>query len=168
MFCVHISGEVVPGMDQSADNMEAELGFQQVPVLQQNLAARLQQQQVPLQAGVTGGLQPPSSPYDEAELDALAEIERIEREAASEKCSKEVQDKGVQYISLLYLLIKVNHSFLKFYKNLRIQISNHIFQTSLWRRENKTLSPRSQARGDQVAPQVLRAVDQQEVAMLAS
>uniref|UniRef100_A0A8C2W9R5 Nipped-B protein n=1 Tax=Cyclopterus lumpus TaxID=8103 RepID=A0A8C2W9R5_CYCLU len=33
------------------------------------------------------------SPYDEAELDALAEIERIEREAASEKCSKEVQDK---------------------------------------------------------------------------
>uniref|UniRef100_A0A8C2WCP2 Nipped-B protein n=1 Tax=Cyclopterus lumpus TaxID=8103 RepID=A0A8C2WCP2_CYCLU len=38
-------------------------------------------------------LQPPSSPYDEAELDALAEIERIEREAASEKCSKEVQDK---------------------------------------------------------------------------
>uniref|UniRef100_A0A673CDM3 Nipped-B protein n=1 Tax=Sphaeramia orbicularis TaxID=375764 RepID=A0A673CDM3_9TELE len=36
---------------------------------------------------------PPSSPYDEAELDALAEIERIEREAASEKCSKEVQDK---------------------------------------------------------------------------
>uniref|UniRef100_A0A8C6MDQ7 Nipped-B protein n=1 Tax=Nothobranchius furzeri TaxID=105023 RepID=A0A8C6MDQ7_NOTFU len=40
-----------------------------------------------------GGLQPPSSPYDEAELDALAEIERIEREAASEKCSKEVQDK---------------------------------------------------------------------------
>lgn len=81
-------------MDQSADSMEAELGFQQVPVLQQNLAARLQQQQVS-QGGVTSGLQPPSSPYDEAELDALAEIERIEREAASEKCSKEVQDKGV-------------------------------------------------------------------------
>lgn len=91
---VHISGEVVPGMDQNADNMEAELGFQQVPVLQQNLAARLQQQQVSQQTGVTSGLQPPSSPYDEAELDALAEIERIEREAASEKCSKEVQDKG--------------------------------------------------------------------------
>lgn len=77
-------------MDQNSDNMEAELGFQQVPVLQQNLA-RLQQQQ----AGGASGLQPPSSPYDEAELDALAEIERIEREAASEKCSKEVQDKGV-------------------------------------------------------------------------
>uniref|UniRef100_A0A3Q3KR17 Nipped-B protein n=1 Tax=Mastacembelus armatus TaxID=205130 RepID=A0A3Q3KR17_9TELE len=44
-------------------------------------------------AGGVSGLQPPSSPYDEAELDALAEIERIEREAASEKCSKEVQDK---------------------------------------------------------------------------
>uniref|UniRef100_A0A665V9A1 Nipped-B protein n=1 Tax=Echeneis naucrates TaxID=173247 RepID=A0A665V9A1_ECHNA len=43
--------------------------------------------------GGASGLQPPSSPYDEAELDALAEIERIEREAASEKCSKEVQDK---------------------------------------------------------------------------
>ncbi|XP_060926910.1 nipped-B-like protein A isoform X2 [Limanda limanda] len=78
----------MPGMD--SDNMEAELGFQQVPVLQQNLAARLQQIS---QHGGTSGLQPPSSPYDEAELDALAEIERIERETASEKCSKEVQDK---------------------------------------------------------------------------
>ncbi|MED6266349.1 hypothetical protein CHARACLAT_001250 [Characodon lateralis] len=84
------SGDVVSGMDQNSDNIEAELGFQHVPVLQPNLAARLQQQQAPQQ---TGGLQPPSSPYDEAELDALAEIERIEREAASEKCSKEVQDK---------------------------------------------------------------------------
>uniref|UniRef100_A0A673CBA7 Nipped-B protein n=1 Tax=Sphaeramia orbicularis TaxID=375764 RepID=A0A673CBA7_9TELE len=83
----------VPGMDQNSDNMEAELGFQQVPVLQQNIGARLQQQQVSHQAGGTGANQPPSSPYDEAELDALAEIERIEREAASEKCSKEVQDK---------------------------------------------------------------------------
>lgn len=79
-------------MDENSDNMETELGFQQVPVLQQNLGARLSQQQL---AGVAGGLQPPSSPYDEAELDALAEIERIEREAASEKCSKEVQDKGM-------------------------------------------------------------------------
>ncbi|XP_062237835.1 nipped-B-like protein A isoform X3 [Platichthys flesus] len=78
----------MPGMD--SDNMEAELGFQQVPVLQQNLAARLQQIS---QHGGASGLQPPSSPYDEAELDALAEIERIERETASEKCSKEVQDK---------------------------------------------------------------------------
>lgn len=103
MFSVGPSGEVVPGMDQSADNMEAEMGFQQVPVLQQNLAARQQQQQVPLQAGIPGGLQPPSSPYDEAELDALAEIERIEREAASEKCSKEVQDKGAQHSSLVFV-----------------------------------------------------------------
>ncbi|XP_054629655.1 nipped-B-like protein A isoform X3 [Dunckerocampus dactyliophorus] len=80
-------GDVVPGMDHNSDTMEAELGFQQVPVLQQNLGARHQQ------VGGIGGAQPPSSPYDEAELDALAEIERIEREAASEKCSKEVQDK---------------------------------------------------------------------------
>uniref|UniRef100_A0AAQ6ALH7 Nipped-B protein n=1 Tax=Amphiprion ocellaris TaxID=80972 RepID=A0AAQ6ALH7_AMPOC len=85
--------DVVPDMDQNSDNIEAELGFQQVPVLQQNLGVRLQQQQVSQQGGGAGGLQPPSSPYDEAELDALAEIERIEREAASEKCSKEVQDK---------------------------------------------------------------------------
>ncbi|KAM4578135.1 nipped-B-like protein A isoform 3-T3 [Fundulus diaphanus] len=86
-------GDVVPGMDQNSDSMEAELGFQHVAVLQPNLAARLQQQQVAQQAGGAAGLQTSSSPYDEAELDALAEIERIEREAASEKCSKEVQDK---------------------------------------------------------------------------
>ncbi|XP_061757800.1 nipped-B-like protein A isoform X3 [Nerophis ophidion] len=84
-------GDVVPGMEHNSDNMETELGFQQVPVLQQNLGAR--HQQVPQQAGGVCGAQPPSSPYDEVELDALAEIERIEREAASEKCSKEVQDK---------------------------------------------------------------------------
>ncbi|XP_061881828.1 nipped-B-like protein A isoform X3 [Entelurus aequoreus] len=84
-------GDVEPGMDHNSDNMETELGFQQVPVLQQNLGAR--HQQVPQQAGGVCGAQPPSSPYDEVELDALAEIERIEREAASEKCSKEVQDK---------------------------------------------------------------------------
>lgn len=82
-------------MDQNSENMDAELGFQQVPVLQQNLGAR-QQQQSSQQAVGASGLQPPSSPYDEAELDALAEIERIERETASEKCSKEVQDKGEQ------------------------------------------------------------------------
>ncbi|KAK9522830.1 hypothetical protein VZT92_019272 [Zoarces viviparus] len=84
-------GDGLPGMDENSDNMETELGFQQVPVLQQNLA-RLQQQQQQQACGASG-LQPPSSPYDEAELDALAEIERIERETASEKCSKEVQDK---------------------------------------------------------------------------
>ncbi|XP_068166515.1 nipped-B-like protein A isoform X2 [Antennarius striatus] len=85
-------GDVVQAIDQNSDNVEAELGFQQVPVLQQNLGAR-QQQQISQQIGGISGLQPPSSPYDEAELDALAEIERIEREAANEKCSKEVQDK---------------------------------------------------------------------------
>ena len=82
----------MPGMDQNSDNMEAELGFQQVPVLQQNLGAR-QQQQASQQTGGASGLQPPSSPYDETEFEA--EIERIERESASEKCSKEVQDKGM-------------------------------------------------------------------------
>lgn len=86
-------------MDQSSDSMEVELGFQQVPVLQQNLGVRLTQQQISQHAGGASGLQPPTSPYDEAELDALAEIERIEREAASEKCSKEVQDKGVYGIA---------------------------------------------------------------------
>lgn len=111
-------------MDQNADNMEAEMGFQQVPVLQQNLAARLQQQQqVPLQAGIPGGLQPPSSPYDEAELDALAEIERIEREAASEKCSKEVQDKGVQrschVLALVFIFLLVFFLF-----NLSLRVFN--------------------------------------------
>ncbi|KAI7793696.1 putative nipped-B-like protein B-like, partial [Triplophysa rosa] len=59
-------------------------GYQQVPVLQNTgaLAAK--------QPGVGSG-----TPYDEAELDALAEIERIERESAieRERCSKEVQDK---------------------------------------------------------------------------
>ncbi|KAM8865882.1 nipped-B-like protein A isoform 1-T1 [Synchiropus picturatus] len=83
-------GGDVPGIEQNSDNMDVELGFQQVPVLQQNLGVRLQQ--ISQQTG-GAGFQHPSSPYDEAELDALAEIERIEREAASEKCSKEVQDK---------------------------------------------------------------------------
>ncbi|KAM9392170.1 nipped-B-like protein A isoform 2-T2 [Pholidichthys leucotaenia] len=87
------SGDVMPGMDQNSDNVEGDPAFQQVPVLQQNISARLQQPQVSQQTGGASGLQPPSSPYDDAELDALAEIERIEREAASEKCSKEVQDK---------------------------------------------------------------------------
>lgn len=96
----------MPGIDQNSDNMEAELGFQQVPVLQQNLGVRMQQQ-ASQQAGGASGLQPPSSPYDEAELDALAEIERIEREAASEKCSKEVQDKGVKKSFKKYYMDKI-------------------------------------------------------------
>lgn len=43
------------------------------------------------QSGVISGVV-----YDDAEMEALAEIERIERESASERerCSKEVQDKG--------------------------------------------------------------------------
>lgn len=62
-------------------------GYQQVPVLQNTGA-------VPGRM-MTGGS---GTPYDEAEMDALAEIERIERESAieRERCSKEVQDKGTQ------------------------------------------------------------------------
>lgn len=57
-----------------------QAGYQQVPVLQNTK-----------QAGSVSAVT-----YDDAEMDALAEIERIERESASEKerCSKEVQDKG--------------------------------------------------------------------------
>ncbi|XP_076842591.1 nipped-B-like protein B isoform X3 [Brachyhypopomus gauderio] len=59
-------------------------GYQQVPVLQ-NAAA--------VTSKPPGGIS--GTPYDEAEMDALAEIERIERESAieRERCSKEVQDK---------------------------------------------------------------------------
>lgn len=59
--------------------------YHQVTVLQNTGAFAAKQP-----GAVTG------TPYDEAELDALAEIERIERESAieRERCSKEVQDKG--------------------------------------------------------------------------
>uniref|UniRef100_A0A8C7GV06 Nipped-B protein n=1 Tax=Oncorhynchus kisutch TaxID=8019 RepID=A0A8C7GV06_ONCKI len=55
-------------------------GYQQVPVLQNTKQA----------IGVISG-----AVYDDAEMDALAEIERIERETLieRERCSKEVQDK---------------------------------------------------------------------------
>ncbi|KAK6494364.1 nipped-B-like protein [Huso huso] len=86
----------------SQNEQAAFLQAQQVPVLQQNTSvvsakqpqpATLQPQGAPPQQGVT---QPMSvTPYDEVEMDALAEIERIERESAieRERCSKEVQDK---------------------------------------------------------------------------
>ncbi|XP_051539600.1 nipped-B-like protein B isoform X2 [Myxocyprinus asiaticus] len=69
------AGQGLPGEQSS---------YQQVPVLQ-NIGALAAKQ-----PGVVSG-----TPYDEAELDALAEIERIERESAieRERCSKEVQDK---------------------------------------------------------------------------
>ncbi|XP_028313630.1 nipped-B-like protein A isoform X2 [Gouania willdenowi] len=73
------SGDV--GLDHNSDSIEADLGYQQVPVLQQNVGGRVQ----------TGGA--PSSPYEEADLYALSEMERIGPEAASEKSTKEVQDK---------------------------------------------------------------------------
>uniref|UniRef100_A0A6I8Q4B5 Nipped-B protein n=1 Tax=Xenopus tropicalis TaxID=8364 RepID=A0A6I8Q4B5_XENTR len=70
------------------------LQVQQVPVLQPNMSAAAKPPQ-PLvaqsQPQQTGSI----TPYDEVELDALAEIERIERESAieRERFSKEVQDK---------------------------------------------------------------------------
>lgn len=69
--------------------------FLQVPVLQPNTSATAKPSQPPVapsQTQQTGNI----TPYDEVELDALAEIERIERESAieRERFSKEVQDKG--------------------------------------------------------------------------
>ncbi|XP_010852075.1 nipped-B-like protein isoform X3 [Bos indicus] len=79
----------------SQQEQTAFLPANQVPVLQQNTSVAtkqpqtsvvLNQQQVSQQGPI----------YDEVELDALAEIERIERESAieRERFSKEVQDKG--------------------------------------------------------------------------
>ncbi|XP_069819184.1 nipped-B-like protein isoform X2 [Dendropsophus ebraccatus] len=70
------------------------LQVQQVPVLQPNTSATAKPSQPPVaqsQTQQTGNI----TPYDEIELDALAEIERIERESAieRERFSKEVQDK---------------------------------------------------------------------------
>ncbi|KAM8961304.1 nipped-B-like protein isoform 2-T2 [Pelodytes ibericus] len=70
------------------------LQVQQVPVLQPNTSAAAKPPQPPVaqsQPQQTGSI----TPYDEVELDALAEIERIERESAieRERFSKEVQDK---------------------------------------------------------------------------
>ncbi|XP_051784298.1 nipped-B-like protein A isoform X2 [Erpetoichthys calabaricus] len=78
------------------------LQAQQVPVLQQNNSVVSAKQPQPLAVQpqdapqLQGATQPLSvTPYDEVEMDALAEIERIERESAieRERCSKEVQDK---------------------------------------------------------------------------
>ncbi|XP_029796849.1 nipped-B-like protein isoform X3 [Suricata suricatta] len=73
----------------------AFLPANQVPVLQQNTSVATKQPQTSVvqnqqQVSQQGPI------YDEVELDALAEIERIERESAieRERFSKEVQDKG--------------------------------------------------------------------------
>ncbi|XP_069483246.1 nipped-B-like protein isoform X4 [Ambystoma mexicanum] len=73
----------------------AFLQAQQVPVLQQNTAVAGKTQQTSLVQSQTLLQQGSITPYDEVELDALAEIERIERESAieRERFSKEVQDK---------------------------------------------------------------------------
>ncbi|XP_030368357.1 nipped-B-like protein isoform X9 [Strigops habroptila] len=71
----------------------AFLQAQQVPVLQQNTSVAAKQPQTPV---VQTQQQGTITSYDEVELDALAEIERIERESAieRERFSKEVQDKA--------------------------------------------------------------------------
>ncbi|KAM6233120.1 nipped-B-like protein isoform 2-T2 [Porphyrio hochstetteri] len=74
----------------------AFLQAQQVPVLQQNTSVAAKQPQTPvLQTQQQVSQQGTITSYDEVELDALAEIERIERESAieRERFSKEVQDK---------------------------------------------------------------------------
>lgn len=83
------------------------LQVQQVPVLQPNMSAKPSQPPVAQsQTQPTGNI----TPYDEVELDALAEIERIERESAieRERFSKEVQDKGsVGLFFLCFLQLEV-------------------------------------------------------------
>ncbi|XP_032062792.1 nipped-B-like protein isoform X1 [Aythya fuligula] len=68
----------------------------QVPVLQQNTSVAAKQPQTPVvQTQQQVSQQGTITSFDEVELDALAEIERIERESAieRERFSKEVQDK---------------------------------------------------------------------------
>ncbi|XP_053770366.1 nipped-B-like protein isoform X3 [Desmodus rotundus] len=79
----------------SQQEQTAFLPANQVPVLQQNTSVATKQPQTSVvqnqqQVSQQGTI------YDEAELDAWAEIERIERESAieRERFSKEVQDKG--------------------------------------------------------------------------
>ncbi|KAM4639005.1 nipped-B-like protein isoform 5-T7 [Amazona ochrocephala] len=74
----------------------AFLQAHQVPVLQQNTSVAAKQPQTPVvQTQQQVSQQGTITSYDEVELDALAEIERIERESAieRERFSKEVQDK---------------------------------------------------------------------------
>ncbi|XP_078531085.1 nipped-B-like protein isoform X3 [Lissotriton helveticus] len=73
----------------------AFLQAQQVPVLQQTTSLAEKIAQTHLAQPQTLLQQASITPYDEVELDALAEIERIERESAieRERFSKEVQDK---------------------------------------------------------------------------
>jgi cohesin loading factor subunit SCC2 len=86
----------------SQQEQTAFLPANQVPVLQQNTSVATKQPQTSVvqnqqQVSQQGPI------YDEVELDALAEIERIERESAieRERFSKEVQDKGKGPLSLL-------------------------------------------------------------------
>ncbi|KAJ7424339.1 nipped-B-like protein [Pitangus sulphuratus] len=86
----------------------AFLQAQQVPVLQQNTSVAAKQPQTPVvQTQQQVSQQGAISSYDEVELDALAEIERIERESAieRERFSKEVQDKEMLLLLLIGLAL---------------------------------------------------------------
>lgn len=86
----------------------AFLQAQQVPVLQQNTSVAAKQPQTPVvQTQQQVSQQGAITSYDEVELDALAEIERIERESAieRERFSKEVQDKGKRIVCVYTLYI---------------------------------------------------------------
>ncbi|XP_069077220.1 nipped-B-like protein isoform X2 [Pleurodeles waltl] len=108
-FNIHYPGKSTksPNVPEDADRLltastclpqnekTAFLQAQQVPVLQQNTSLAEKLPQTHLVQSQTLLQQASITPYDEVELDALAEIERIERESAieRERFSKEVQDK---------------------------------------------------------------------------
>lgn len=93
----------------------------QVPVLQQNTSVAAKQPQTPVvQTQQQVSQQGAITSYDEVELDALAEIERIERESAieRERFSKEVQDKGKRIVCVytLYIILVYIHIYIYAYK----------------------------------------------------
>lgn len=99
----------------------AFLQAQQVPVLQQNTSVAAKQPQTPVvQTQQQVSQQGTITSYDEVELDALAEIERIERESAieRERFSKEVQDKGKRIVCVytLYIILVYIHIYIYAYK----------------------------------------------------
>ncbi|XP_043932364.1 nipped-B-like protein [Protopterus annectens] len=86
------SSQCLPQHEQTAF-----LQAHQVPVLQQNTSV-VATKQSPTSGQQSQSQQSETVTYDEVELDALAEIERIERESAieRERFSKEVQDKEIE------------------------------------------------------------------------
>lgn len=108
----------------------AFLQAQQVPVLQQNTSVAAKQPQTPVvQTQQQVSQQGTITSYDEVELDALAEIERIERESAieRERFSKEVQDKGKRIVCVytlyfLYIYMHINPIYIYTYKEIFLSL----------------------------------------------